>query len=74
MNALETLQSVQFVTVKDKRFAVIDAEDWDALVDWLEDLEDRQIVGKALEELRGAGGNREKAGWPQWQSVSGEME
>ena len=74
MSALETLQSVQFVTVKDKRLAVIDAEDWEALVDWLEELEDRQIVGKAIEELRAAGGDREKAGWPQWQTVAGELE
>ena len=74
MSALDTLQSVQFVTVKEKRFAVIDAEDWDALIDWLEDLEDRQIVGQALQELRAAGGDRNRAGWLKWQDVAGELE
>jgi hypothetical protein len=74
MSGCEALQSVQFVTVKEKRFAVIDAEDWEALVDWLEELEDRQIVQKALEELGAAGGDRERVLWPQWQTVAGELE
>ena len=30
MTVLEALQSVQYVTVKERRFAVLDAEDWDA--------------------------------------------
>ena len=68
------MQSVQFVTVKEKRFAVIDAEDWEALVDWLEEVEDRQIVAKALEELAAAGGDRQRARWPQWKAVAGELE
>ena len=74
MGQLETLQSVRFVTIKEKRFAVIDAKDWEALVNWLEDLEDRQIVGKAIEELRAAGGDRSRTHWPEWQTVAGELE
>jgi hypothetical protein len=74
MSALESLQSVQFVTIKNRRFAVLDAEDWDALIDWLEDLEDRQIVGQAIEELRAAGGDRSRVHWPRWQEVAGELE
>lgn len=74
MSALDTLQSVQFVTVRDKRFAVIDAEDWEALIDWLEDVEDRQTVGQALEELRAAGGDPKRAGWLEWQAVASELE
>jgi len=74
MSGLEALQSVQFVTAKEKRFAVIDAEDWEALVDWLEEVEDRQIVGHALKELRAAGGDRRRAGWQPWQSVAGALE
>ena len=31
MTGLEALQSVQYVTVKKRRYAVIDAEDWGAL-------------------------------------------
>ena len=74
MSGSEALQSVQFVTVKNKRFAVIDAEDWEALVDWLEEVEDRQIVRKALEELEAAGGDRKRVLWPEWQTVAGELE
>lgn len=74
MSGSEVLQSVQFVTVNEKRFAVIDAEDWEAFVDWLEEVEDRQIVQKALDELRAAGGDRKRALWPQWQTVAGELE
>jgi hypothetical protein len=36
MTGTEALQSVQFVTVKGKRLAVLNAEDWEALVEWLE--------------------------------------
>ena len=73
MSGLEALQSVQFVTVKEQRFAVIDAEDWESFVDWLEELEDRQVVRKALEELAAVGGDRERALWLQWQTVAGEL-
>ncbi len=52
MNGLEALQSVQFVTIKGKRFALLTAEDWEAMIEWLEDLEDNQIVQAALEHLR----------------------
>ncbi len=69
MNVLNVLQSVQFVTAKGKRFAVLSAEDWEALVEWLETLEDLQIARDALAELRAAGGSRERAGWQEWRSV-----
>ena len=74
MTGLEALQSVQFVTAKGKRLAVLNAEDWEALVEWLESLEDISIVRRALAELRAAGGDRKRAGWLEWKSVSGEIE
>ena len=75
MSALDSLQSVQFVTKDQKRFAVIDAEDWESLVNWLEDIEDRQIVGRALDDLlRAAGGDRAGEGWRPWQTVAGDLE
>ena len=74
MSGPEALQSVQFITAKGRRFAVISAEDWEALVDWLETLEDRQIVRQASEELRAAGGDRKRAGWLEWKTVGGEIE
>ena len=62
VSGCETLQSVQFVTVNEKRFAVIDADDWESFVDWLEELEDRQIVGKYLDGLKAAGDRQARPG------------
>jgi hypothetical protein len=63
MTGLDALQSVQFVTLNEKRLAVMDAEDWEVLVEWLETLEDVQIVQQAAQILKNAGGNRQCAGW-----------
>ena len=63
MTGLEALQSVQFATIKGKRFAVLSAEDWESLIEWLETLEDTQVARQALAELHAAGGDRKKAGW-----------
>ena len=73
MLGLEALQSVQYVTVKGKRFAVVDAEDWEALIEWLETIEDLEIARQAVAALRKADGDREKAGWLQWDEVRGEL-
>ena len=74
MLGLEALQSVQYVTVKGKRFAVLDAEDWEALVEWLETLEDLGIARQALTALLEANEDREKAGWLRWEEIRGELE
>jgi len=74
MSGLEVLQSVQFVTVKGKRFALVSAEDWEALIEWLETLEDSQIARQAFADLKAAGGDRKRAGWLEWDSVAGEIE
>ncbi|GAB4174675.1 MAG: hypothetical protein Fur006_04630 [Coleofasciculaceae cyanobacterium] len=74
MTGLDALQSVQFVTVKGKRLAVLDAEGWEALIEWLETLEDLQIVQTALAQLKAAGGNRQRAGWLKWDEVEQELE
>ena len=37
MSALEALQSVQYVTVKGRRLAVVDADSWEAMIEWLEE-------------------------------------
>ena len=73
MSGLEALQSVQFVTVKGKRFAILSADDWDALIDWLETLEDTQIARQAYVELQAAGGDRKRAGWLEWDAVADEL-
>jgi len=74
MSGLEALQSVQFVTAKGKRLAVLTIEDWEALIEWLETLEDVQIARESLAELHAAGGDRERAGWLKWEDVAGEIE
>ena len=73
MSAMQALQSVQFVKAKGKRFAVISAEEWDALVEWLETLEDLEIVRKAFADLKAAGGNRKKAGWMKWEGAAKDL-
>jgi hypothetical protein len=73
MTALEALQSVQFVTVKGKRFALVSADDWKALIEWLETVEDVDIAKQAMAELKAAGGDRQKAGWLEWDSVEAKL-
>ena len=74
MSGLDALQSVQFVTVQGARFAVVSAEDWATLVEWLETVEDIHIVRQALDDLKAAGGDRKRAGWLEWQTVREELE
>ena len=74
MSGLDALQSVQFVTVQGKRLAILNADDWEALIEWLETLEDIQIARQAFAELKAAGGDRKRAGWLEWKTVAGEIE
>ena len=74
MSGLEALQSVQYVSAKGKRFAVVDADSWEAMIEWLEDVEDRDVVKESLTELKQAGGDRAKAGWRSWEEVQAELE
>ena len=49
----EILTSVQFVTVaQDRQMAVVDADEWNQLMEWLEDIEDERIIQDAAERLR----------------------
>jgi PHD/YefM family antitoxin component YafN of YafNO toxin-antitoxin module len=73
MTGLDALQSVQFVTRKGKRLAVLSAEDWEALIEWLETLEDAQIARQAFAELKAAKGNRHRAGWKEWNALKDEL-
>jgi hypothetical protein len=73
MSALEAVQTVQYVTVKKKRFAVIDADEWEGLIAWLESLEDLQIFKEAYRELEAASGDRKRAGWLRWEDVQDEI-
>ncbi len=57
MKPLEALQSVQFVTIQGKRFAVVSIEDWDMVLAWLETIAVAEVLPPehqetALEVLR----------------------
>jgi hypothetical protein len=74
MAGVDVLQSVQFVTVKGKRLAVLSAEDWEAFIEWVENLEDTEIAQAAFAELKAAGGDRKRAGWLAWEEAEQELE
>ena len=49
----QILTNVQFVTAPNgRRLTVLSADDWERLLEWLEDIEDRQVIQAALERLR----------------------
>jgi hypothetical protein len=73
MTGLDALQSVQFVTKKGKRLAILSADDWVTLIEWLETLEDVQTARQAFAELKAAKGNRRRAGWLEWDAVKDEL-
>ena len=73
MTGIEALQAVQFVTVDGRRLAVLSADDWGCLVEWLETLEDLSLAKEARRTLQAARGNREKAGWLRWDDVKEEL-
>ena len=74
MTGLEVWHSVEFLKIKGKQVTVLDVETWQALIEWLETLEDLQIAKQALNELKAAGGNRDRAGWLKWDDVESELE
>ncbi|MEH2381111.1 MAG: hypothetical protein V7K27_19860 [Nostoc sp.] len=74
MTGIEALQSVQFINLKGKQVAVLSVEDWQALIEWLETLEDIEIARKAFDKLKAANGNRQGAGWLKWDDVESELE
>ena len=73
MSGLDALQAVQFVTKKGRRLAVLSVEDWEALIEWLETLEDVQIARQAFAELKTGKGNRRRAGWLEWKAIKDEL-
>ena len=73
MTGSDAIQSVQFVTVDGKRQAVLGAEDWLALVEWVEALEDIEAAREALVELTAAGGDRAQAGWLAWEAATEDL-
>jgi len=52
---------------------VLSAEDWKALIEWLETTEDIRVAGAAYAELEAAGGDRQQAGWLRWEDVEAKL-
>ncbi len=73
MTALEALESVQYVTVKGKRLAIVSADEWEAMIEWLETVEDVHIAKEAFAELEAANGDRARAGWLKWDDVKEDL-
>ena len=63
------MQSVEFLKIKGKQVAILDVENWQPLIEWLETLEDLQITKQALNKLKAARGNRDRAGWLDWEAL-----
>jgi hypothetical protein len=68
---VKALSSVQFVVAGDgERTGVfMEMADWEALLDWLEDLEDRALVQSSVGRLRMG---PEKSGALRWDAVETE--
>jgi hypothetical protein len=73
MTALEALESVQYVTVKGKRLAIVSADEWEALIEWLETVEDVHIAKEAFAGLEAADGDQARAGWLKWDDVKEDL-
>ena len=63
------MQSVEFLKIKGKQVAILDVANWQPLIEWLETLEDLQITKQALNKLKAARGNRDRAGWLDWEAL-----
>jgi hypothetical protein len=55
-----------------ERFAVVNIEDGEALLEWLETLGDVPIAREAYAEPKAPGGDRERAGWLRWDELKRE--
>ncbi len=73
MSGLDALQSVQYVSLQEKRYALVEVDDWESMLEWLETVEDIGIVHEALTALEAAHGDREQAGFLRWDDVQQEL-
>jgi hypothetical protein len=73
MTGLEALENVRYVTVKGKRLAVVDAAEWESLIEWLETLEDIEVAKATYDSLANSSGDRDRAGWLKWDDVREEL-
>jgi len=74
MTLTEVLQSAQFVIDnKGRRSAVLlKINEWEKLINWIENIIDTKIAMQSLSELQQSGGNPEQAGWLAWEDIREE--
>lgn len=70
MTDIETLQTVQYMTIKGKRFAVVALEEWESLLERLVTLEDVEVAKRIFAKLKETNGGSKKADWLEWGNVS----
>lgn len=73
MTGLEALQAAQYISVENRQYVVVEADDWEALIEWLETLEDVRVFQQARAELQAAGGDPIRAGWLRWEDIRDEL-
>jgi hypothetical protein len=72
----ELLKSVRYIVDAQGQpsAAVVDFDAWSRMIAWLEDQEDLVEAHQALRELRAAGDDAARAGWPRWEDLQGELD
>ncbi|MFQ5633319.1 MAG: hypothetical protein ACE5I1_31525, partial [bacterium] len=49
---------------------LLDIQNWEAILDWIENITDTEIAINVLQELKAAAGRPQAAGWLEWDKVS----
>lgn len=72
----DTMKSVQFLVnpAGQQTGVVLNMDDWERLVDWIENAIDIKIATQALRSLNQAGGRPEHAGWLAWDDIEEEWD
>ncbi|MFQ5629375.1 MAG: hypothetical protein ACE5I1_11490 [bacterium] len=70
----QALKSAKFVVDDNgkKSAVLLDIQNWEVILDWIENISDTKIAMNALKELKDAGGRPQAAGWLDWQDVREE--
>jgi len=73
VSAVEMLRSVQFVVGQDGQPSAVQMsiETWEAMLDWLEDIEDRMTIKGAIPRLRVGPA---QAGALRWDAIKAEWD
>jgi len=67
----EALKSARYAVDSNGKAAAVllDIENWETIIDWIENISDTKVAIQALDELRAAGGRPQQAGWLDWKTI-----